>query len=66
VTFNSTNQTIKISDCLYVPEIGVNLISIRLLNQKGLIANFKGGEARILAKEKPIAISYYQNQLLTF
>jgi hypothetical protein len=66
VTFNSTNRTVKITDCLYVPEIGVNLISIRLLDQKGLMADFKGGEARILAKGKPITIGYYQNQLPTF
>jgi hypothetical protein len=66
VTFNSINRTIKITDYLYVPEIGVNLISIRLLDQKGLMANFEGGEAKILAKSKPIAIGYYQNNLLTF
>jgi hypothetical protein len=66
VIFNSINRAVKISDCLYVPEIGVNLISMWLLDQKGLRANFKGGEAKILAKGKPIAIGYYQNQLLTF
>jgi hypothetical protein len=49
-----------------VPKIGVNLISIRLLDQKGLMANFEGGEAKILAKSKPIIIDYYQNNLLTF
>jgi hypothetical protein len=61
VIFNSTKKSIKISDCLYVPEIGVNLISIRLLDQKGLKATFEGGEARILAKGKSIVIGYYQN-----
>jgi hypothetical protein len=30
------------------------------------MTNFKGGEAKILAKSKPIAIGYYQNNLLTF
>jgi hypothetical protein len=66
VIFNSINRTIKITNCLYVPKISVNLISIRLLDQKGLMANFEGGEAKILAKGKPIAIDYYQNNLLTF
>jgi hypothetical protein len=66
VTFNSINQTIKITNYLYIPKIGVNLISMRLLDQKGLMANFEDGEAKILAKGKPIAIGYYQNNLLTF
>jgi hypothetical protein len=66
VTFNSINRTIKITNYLYVPKIGVNLIFMRLLDQKGLMANFEGGEAKILAKGKPIVIGYYQNNLLTF
>jgi hypothetical protein len=66
VIFNSIKKSIKISNYLYIPERDVNLISIRLLDQKGLRATFKGGEARILAKNKPITIGYYQNNLLTF
>jgi hypothetical protein len=66
VIFNSTNRAVKISDYLYMPKIGVNLISMRLLDQKGLRTNFEGEEAKILAKGKPIAIDYYQNQLPTF
>jgi hypothetical protein len=64
VTFNSINRTIKIINYLYIPKKGINLISMRLLDQKGLMANFKGKEAKILAKGKPITIGYYQNNLL--
>jgi hypothetical protein len=66
VIFNSIKKSVKISNCLYVPEIDVNLISIRLLDQKGFRADFQDEEARILAKGKPITIGYYQNNLLTF
>ena len=36
IYFESTNQKAEISNCLYVPELGVNLLSLYALNERGL------------------------------
>jgi hypothetical protein len=39
VIFGSTGRTAKIENCLYVPEMGLNLLSLGLLRQKGVSIN---------------------------
>ena len=66
IKFDSTQQTVKITDCLYVPEIGVNLLSIGALDSKGLKAEFGSGSVQISTQKRVIATGYYHNRLPTF
>lgn len=52
VKFNSTNWTTTIKDCLYVPDLGVNLLSLGLLTNKGLSVEFKGPTCSIKLEQE--------------
>lgn len=47
VKFNSTSLITTIKDCLYAPELGVNLLSLGLLTDKGFSVEFKGKDCLI-------------------
>ena len=64
--FNSTKQKAILEDCLYVPEIGLNLLSLGRLAQKGLNIQFYKQNCYIERPNKLIAKGYYRNNLSVF
>jgi hypothetical protein len=65
VKFGSTGYTAKIENCLYVPEIGLNLLSLGLLRQKGVAINIGLKSVSLTINSKEIAKGYYYRNLIT-
>ena len=65
--FNSTNSIILLKDVLYVPELGVNLLSVNLITSKNLTLSFNKDNCIIYLPNKAIlAIGYYINGVSVF
>jgi Pol polyprotein, beta-barrel domain/gag-polypeptide of LTR copia-type len=65
VRFTSTGQTAILDDCLYVPEIGLNLLSLGQIASKGISINI-GPNYCELSKGSLIAKGLYRNNLTLF
>jgi hypothetical protein len=65
VKFGSTGRTAKIENCLYVPEIGLNLLSLGLLRQKGININIGLKLVSLTINSTEIAKGYYYKNLIT-
>jgi hypothetical protein len=65
VKFESTGRTAKIEDCLYVPEIGLNLLSLGLLRLKGVAINIGLKSVSLTINSKEIVRGYYHRNLIT-
>ena len=59
-------RNIKLSDCLYCPKLGVNLLSTGKIIAKGLTINLTRKECQIVAKDEIIGIGTYKNDLTIF
>ena len=66
IRFTSTNQTVILTDCLFVPELGVNLLSLGTLSQKGASVHFNTSEIKISLGPKTVALGNNQNRLSVF
>jgi Integrase core domain/GAG-pre-integrase domain len=65
--FNSTKQKAILENCLYVPDIRLNLLSLGRLAQKGLnIQFYKQNSVIERPNKKIIAKGYYRNNLSVF
>ena len=64
--FNSTKQKAILENCLYIPEIGMNLLSLGKLAQKELNIQFYKQKCFIERPKKIIATGYYRNNLSIF
>lgn len=64
--FNSTNQKATLTNCLYIPEIELNLLSLERLAQKKLNIQFYKQNCFIERGAKLIAKDYYRNNLSIF
>ena len=56
----------EITRCLYVPELGVNLLSVGALNEKGLNTLFNPKDCLIRQGKTIIARGHYERKLLVF
>ena len=67
VIFNSTNEKATIKDVLYVPELGVNLLSLGLIASKGYSLNFNKKEGLIYTpKNQILAKGTYKDGVTIF
>lgn len=66
IRFQSTGKTAKIENCLYAPDLGVNLISIAKLTQKGFSANFSGKSCQIFRENNYLLAEGNYKRNLTF
>ena len=57
---------VRITECLFVPEIGVNLLSLGALIEKGLSIEFTQESIKISKNNKSFAIGFFQNKLPIF
>jgi hypothetical protein len=65
VKFGSTGRTGKIEDCLYVPEMGLNLLSLGLLRKKGVSIKIGLNTVSLTIKGTEIALGRYERNLIT-
>lgn len=63
VKFASTGKIGTIQDCLYVPELGVNLLSVGKLITKGILPSFTKQGCQLRLNQKVIAKGTYKNGL---
>ena len=61
--FGSTGRNISIKECLYVPELGVNLFSLGLLRQKGVSISIGLKSISLSIKSDIIATGYYYHNI---
>jgi hypothetical protein len=66
VQFSSTNQKAEIGDVLYVPELGVNLLSLGVLVEKGLNVIFNSKTCLIRREKTVIAEGRNQRKIPIF
>ena len=59
--FNGRKITLK--DALYLPKLGVNLVSITKLTKAGCEVNFKDNKVIINKDKKPLAKAFYRGNL---
>jgi hypothetical protein len=64
IKFGSTGRTAKIENCLYVPEMGLNLLSLGLLRQKGVFINIGLKSVSLSIGKDEIAKGYYKRNLI--
>ena len=64
IRFGSTGRTAKIENCLYVPEMGLNLLSLGLLRQKGVSINIGLKSVSLSIGKDEIAKGYYNRNLI--
>jgi hypothetical protein len=67
VSLNLEGKTpIRLENCLYCPELGVNLLSTNRITARGLQINLKDSQAELILKGKVIAIGSYIDRLIAF
>ena len=67
IRFTSTNILVKLDKVLFVPELGVNLLSLSLITNKGFNISFNQYNSFILDyKNNLIAKGYYRDGINTF
>ena len=67
ITFTSTNRTINLKNVLFIPQLGVNLLSLYNILNRDYSFNFSLKEGLIYDNQKElIAKGYYFNKLATF
>lgn len=64
VRFRSTGRTATIQDCLYVPELGLNLLSLGALAKKGVSISIGNDSIHLSIKDAMIAKGYYRKNLI--
>ena len=64
--FTSTGQLVKLTNYLYAPELGINLISTGKLIEKGIIVISSPKDYRLTVKNKDVAIGSYERGLTLF
>ena len=66
VKFSSTKQEVTISNCLYAPELGINLLSQGQLINKGVTILATAAGCTLSLKDTTIATGVYKNNLTLF
>src|ERR1700744_753233 len=65
IQFESTSRVAKIENCLFVPSIGLNLLSLGLLRQKGISINIGLNSVGLYINDDIIAKGHYYRNLIT-
>ena len=66
IAFIGYKRTIILNNVLYIPEIGLNLLSLGQLAQKGVVANIGLKSCDLIYKATKIATGKCQNNLILF
>jgi hypothetical protein len=66
IKFKNTNRLASLNQVLYVPELGVNLISLGIIRDKGFMAKFDKNSCKIYNNEFILAEGIYINNLSIF
>ena len=66
VRFTSTGQTAILDECLYVPEIGLNLLSLGQIASKGISINIGPSHCELSKECLILAKGLYRNNLTLF
>ena len=64
IRFRLTERTAKIENCLYVPEMGLNLLSLGLLRQKGVSIDIGLKSVSLSIGKDEITKGYYNRNLI--
>jgi hypothetical protein len=64
--FTSTGQLVRLTNCLYAPELGMNLISTGKLIEKGITVISSPKDCRLTVRNKDVATGSYEGGLTLF